>query len=64
MAIVGPEHLEKMSFWLEPILEVHATYSGSPFSRHKQLPVDKEHFDRWMEFALQTNGRHIYWCNS
>jgi hemoglobin len=35
------------------LLEVH-TYSGSPFPPHKQLPVAKEHFDRWMEIFTTT----------
>lgn len=48
------EHLEKMyRFWQTILLEVH-TYSGSPFPPHKQLPVSKEHFDRWMELFTQT----------
>jgi hemoglobin len=49
-----PEHLEKMyGFWETILLEVHS-YSGSPFPPHKQLPVSKEHFDRWMEIFIQT----------
>ena len=49
-----PEHLEKMyRFWQTILLEVHS-YSGSPFPPHKQLPVAKEHFDRWMELFTQT----------
>ena len=49
-----PEHLEKMCrFWQTILLEVHA-YSGSPFPPHKQLPVTKEHFDRWMEIFTTT----------
>lgn len=49
-----PEHLEKMyRFWETILLEVHS-YSGSPFPPHKQLPVAKEHFDRWMELFTQT----------
>jgi hemoglobin len=49
-----PEHLEKMyRFWQTILLEVH-TYSGSPFPPHKQLPVAKEHFDRWMEIFTST----------
>jgi hemoglobin len=35
------------------LLEVHS-YSGSPFPPLKQLPVAKEHFDRWMELFTQT----------
>ena len=49
-----PEHLEKMyRFWQTILLEVH-TYSGSPFPPHKQLPVSKEHFNRWMKLFTQT----------
>lgn len=49
-----PEHLEKMyRFWQTILLEVH-TYSGSPFPPHKHLPVDKVHFDRWMEIFIAT----------
>jgi hemoglobin len=49
-----PEHLEKMyRFWQTILLEVHS-YSGSPFPPHKQVPVAKEHFDRWMEIFTAT----------
>ena len=49
-----PEHLEKMyRFWQTILLEVHS-YSGSPFPPHKQLPIAKEHFDRWMEIFTET----------
>lgn len=48
------EHLEKMyRFWQTILLEEH-TYSGSPFPPHKQLPVAKEHFERWMEIFSKT----------
>jgi hemoglobin len=49
-----PEHLEKMyRFWQTILLEEH-TYSGSPFPPHKHLPVEKEHFERWMEIFIAT----------
>lgn len=49
-----PEHLEKMyRFWQTILLEEH-TYSGSPFPPHRQLPVEKKHFNRWMEIFTQT----------
>jgi len=47
-------HLEKMyGFWQTVLLDVHA-YSGSPFPPHAQLPINKEHFDRWMEIFTQN----------
>ena len=49
-----PEHLEKMyRFWQTILLDEHS-YSGSPFPPHKQLPVAKEHFDRWIEIFTAT----------
>lgn len=43
-----PAHLKKMyGFWQTILLEVRA-YSGSPFNPHAKLPVEKEHFDRWL----------------
>lgn len=49
-----PEHLEKMyRFWQTILLEEH-TYSGRPFVPHLQLPVEKEHFGRWLELFFRT----------
>jgi hemoglobin len=43
------EHLQKMyGFWQTILFDVRA-YSGTPFPPHKQLPVDKSHFDRWIQ---------------
>lgn len=43
-----PEHLEKMyTFWQTILLETH-TYQGRPFPPHAQLPIQREHFDRWV----------------
>lgn len=49
-----PSHLEKMyRFWQTVLLEEH-TYYGSPFVPHAKLPVDKEHFDRWLKLFNET----------
>ena len=43
-----PEHLAKMyNFWQTVLLEEH-TYYGSPFVPHAKLPVDLEHFEKWL----------------
>ena len=43
-----PEHLAKMyNFWQTVLLEEH-TYYGSPFVPHAKLPVELEHFDKWL----------------
>lgn len=49
-----PEHLEKMyRFWQTVLLDEH-TYQGAPFVPHAYLPVDKQHFNRWLELFYGT----------
>jgi hemoglobin len=49
-----PMHLEKMyKFWQTVLLEEH-TYNGSPFVPHAKLPVEEEHFDRWLELFYKA----------
>tara|TARA_R100000963_G_C4635757_1_gene99911 strand:- start:292 stop:669 length:378 start_codon:yes stop_codon:yes gene_type:complete len=49
-----PEHLEKMyTFWQTVLLSEH-TYYGSPFPPHAKMPIDKEHFDRWLQLFFET----------
>ncbi len=49
-----PEHLEKMyRFWQTVLLEEH-TYYGSPFLPHSKLPVEAEHFERWLKLFFET----------
>ena len=49
-----PQHLAKMyTFWQTVLLGEH-TYYGSPFPPHAQLPVEKEHFERWLAIFSQT----------
>lgn len=48
------EHLPKMySFWQTVLLEEH-TYFGSPFVPHAKLPVEKQHFERWLKLFNET----------
>jgi len=49
-----PEHLEKMyRFWQTVLLGEH-TYSGKPFIPHLKMPVDRLHFNRWLELFFET----------
>ena len=52
-----PEHLEKMyRFWQTVLLDEH-TYYGSPFPPHADMPVEREHFNRWIEiFSATVDG--------
>jgi len=48
------KHLSKMySFWETILLDTHS-YLGSPFVPHAKLPVEKEHFDRWLKLFSET----------
>ncbi|MBS1764096.1 MAG: group III truncated hemoglobin [Bacteroidetes bacterium] len=49
-----PEHLEKMyRFWQTVLFDEH-TYFGAPFVPHATLPVEKNHFDRWVSLFTET----------
>lgn len=49
-----PQHLEKMyRFWQTVLFDEH-TYFGSPFVPHAKLPVEKQHFDRWVQLFNST----------
>jgi len=47
-------HLERMySFW-NTVLFAERDYRGNPFSKHANLPIQKAHFDRWIELLVET----------
>lgn len=53
------EHLEKMyCFWETVLLENH-TYFGSPFPPHARLPIEKNHFEKWLEIFENTLNEHF-----
>ena len=52
-------HLEKMyGFWQTLLLDTPA-YSGSPFLKHANLPIEKQHFDTWMRLFTETVDQHF-----
>lgn len=54
-----PLHLEKMyRFWQTVLLKEHS-YHGAPFAPHAELPVNKEHFDRWEKLFTETIDEHF-----
>lgn len=47
-------HLKRMySFWNTILFSVKE-YSGNPFSKHANLPIEKRHFDRWVSLFSAT----------
>ena len=54
------KHLEKMYlFWQTVLLKEH-TYYGSPFPPHAKLPIDKQHFERWLLLFQQTLRENFF----
>lgn len=54
-----PTHLAKMyTFWQTVLLGEH-TYYGSPFPPHAQLPIEEEHFNKWLELFYETLDEHF-----
>ena len=52
-----PEHLEKMyTFWETILLDNHS-YHGRPFPPHANLPIERNHFERWLELFKATLSR-------
>lgn len=52
-------HLERMySFW-NTVLFANRDYSGNPFSKHANLPIQKNHFDRWLNLLKHTLDEHF-----
>ncbi|MGB7499806.1 MAG: group III truncated hemoglobin [Moheibacter sp.] len=58
-----PEHLEKMYRFWQTVLLDERTYSGRPFVPHMNLPVDQEHFNRWLNLFEETLEEHFYGQN-
>ncbi|RMG25188.1 MAG: group III truncated hemoglobin [Bacteroidetes bacterium] len=53
------EHLPKMyRFWQTVLLGEH-TYFGSPFLPHAKLPVEEQHFARWLSLFEETLDTHF-----
>ena len=47
-------HLQRMcEFWSSVVL-MSGRYHGAPMQKHAPLPVDGQHFDRWLELFRQT----------
>lgn len=49
-----PHHLPIMyNFWSSVLLG-DMSYNGNPFSKHINLPINREHFSRWLTLFLET----------
>lgn len=49
-----PQHLEKMYTFWQTVLLSEKTYHGRPFPPHATLPIQAEHFERWLTIFRST----------
>ena len=49
-----PSHLATLYAFWESMLFGTGTYQGAPFPKHSVLPIEKAHFDRWLQLFLAT----------
>ena len=47
-------HLQRMCAFWSSVALMTGRYHGSPMTKHLPLPVDAEHFDRWLALFAQT----------
>ncbi|POY36728.1 globin [Solitalea longa] len=52
-------HLEKMYKFWNTVLFSEPGYTGSPFPPHAKLPIEKSHFEHWIELFNKTVNEHF-----
>jgi len=55
-AIVGdwPHHLDTLKDFWSTVLLTTGLYKGDPMMTHLQLPLDPDHFERWLALFAET----------
>lgn len=47
-------HLNRMYAFWNTVLFAKQDYRGNPFGKHASLPLEKEHFERWISLFKQA----------
>ena len=47
-------HLKRMCAFWSSVALMSGRYHGTPMAKHMPLPVDADHFDRWLELFEET----------
>jgi len=48
------QHLQRLCLFWSSVVLMSGSYSGSPMQTHMVLPIDAEHFDRWLQLFRLT----------
>jgi hemoglobin len=51
-------HLQRMCAFWSSVALMSGRYHGTPMAKHLPLPVDAEHFDRWLSL-FETTARQV-----
>lgn len=51
-------HLQRMCAFWSSVALMSGRYHGTPMAKHMPLPVDADHFDRWLAL-FQTTAREV-----
>jgi len=51
-------HLERMCAFWSSVALMSGRYHGTPMARHLPMPIDADHFDRWLGL-FETTAREI-----
>ncbi len=49
-------HLKRMCAFWSSVALLSGRYHGRPMNKHTPLPIDAEHFDRWLALFEETAG--------
>jgi hemoglobin len=49
-------HLKQMCAFWSSVALMSGRYHGTPMAKHTPLPVDADHFDRWLELFEEAAG--------
>ena len=52
-------HLPVMYRFWNSMLLASQTYTGNTFSKHAQLPVSPNHFERWVDIFMENLDEHF-----
>jgi len=48
------QHLQRMCLFWSSVALMSGRYHGEPMRKHAPLPIDRQHFDRWLDLFRQT----------
>lgn len=54
-----PVHLEKMVGFWQSLLLSDRTYHGRPFPPHIGMPIERNHFERWVKLFQEVINEHF-----